>query len=78
MDINETEYEFRPEYDLKNLKLKKLNATHKSYGELIRLESDVALIFPDSESVNEALRYLIEMTKRRSPYNGSDALRDNE
>ncbi|MCI5159641.1 MAG: hypothetical protein D3906_14665 [Candidatus Electrothrix sp. AUS1_2] len=54
----------RPEYDLKNLKLRKVGSKRKRFGgPTVRIETDVAEIFPDAESVNEALRFLIRMTK---------------
>ncbi|WP_394752851.1 hypothetical protein [Crenothrix sp.] len=43
-----------------------ISPKHRSFGDLIRLAPDVALVFPTSEAVNEALRYLIEMAKRPS------------
>jgi hypothetical protein len=33
----------------------------------VRLEPDVAQVFPDAESVNEALLFLIRVTKDNSP-----------
>jgi hypothetical protein len=66
-DIN-TEDELRPEYDLKSLKLRKVGPERKSFGgPTVRIETDVAQVFPDSESVNEALRFLIRITKRNAP-----------
>ena len=56
--------ELRPEYDLKKLKEKRVGAGRKSFlGPTVRIETDVAEVFPDSESVNEALRFLIRITK---------------
>lgn len=56
--------ELRPEYDLKSLKLRKVGPERKRFGgPTVRIEADVAEIFPDSESVNEALRFLIRITK---------------
>ncbi len=63
MNKTETEYDLRPEFDLKSLLASKVGSERRSYGNLIRLEPDVALKFPDSEAVNEALRYLIELGK---------------
>jgi hypothetical protein len=34
-----------------------------SFGGVARLEPDVAELFPDAESVNEALRFLIRIAK---------------
>ena len=55
--------DLRPEYDLHNLRVRKLGPGRKSFGDTVRLEPDVAQIFPDAESVNEALRFLIRVTK---------------
>jgi len=56
--------ELRPEYDLKNLRLRKAGPDRKHFGgATVRLEPDVAELFPNSESVNEALRFLIRITK---------------
>ena len=33
----------------------------------MRLEPDVVEVFPDAESVNEALRFLIRITKENKP-----------
>ncbi len=56
--------ELRPEYDLKSLKLRKVGPKRKQFGgPTVRIETDVAEVFPDSESVNEALRFLIRITK---------------
>lgn len=66
MNKDETgiEDELQPEYDLRSLRLRKVGYGRKSFGGVnIRLEPDVAEIFPDSEAVNEALRFLIRITK---------------
>ena len=58
------EDKLRSEYDLKSLKVRKLGSGRKSFGEVIvRLEPDVAEIFPSADSVNEALRFLIKITR---------------
>jgi hypothetical protein len=59
--------ELRPEYDLRDLRVRKLGPGRKSFGGVIRLEPDVAEVFPDAESVNEALRFLIRITKENNP-----------
>ena len=68
-DNIEKDDELRPEYDLKGLKVRKVGAERKSfYGPTVRIEADVAEVFPDSESVNEALRFLIRITQEnKSP-----------
>ena len=60
--------ELRPEYDLKKLEVRRLGPGRKSFGgEVVRLEPDVAELFPSAESVNEALRFLIRITKASKP-----------
>ncbi len=66
MNKDETgiEDELQPEYDLRSLRLRKVGYGRKSFGGVnIRLEPDVAEIFPDSEAVNEALGFLIRIPK---------------
>jgi hypothetical protein len=63
-DIND---ELRPEYDLQSLRVRKLGRGRKGFGGVIRLETDVAEVFPDAEAVNEALRFLIRIIKENQP-----------
>ena len=59
--------ELRPEYDLKGLRVRKLGPGRTSFGgSVVRLEPDVAEVFPDAESVNEALKFLIRVTKENN------------
>lgn len=61
----EMEDDLRAEYDLKNLRVRRLGAGRKSFGgSTVRLEPDVAEIFPSAESVNEALRFLIKVAQK--------------
>ena len=56
--------ELRPEYDLKNLEVRNLGPERKHFGRfLVQLEPDVAAVFPNAASVNEALRFLMRATK---------------
>ena len=55
--------ELKPEYDLKSLKVRKVGEGRKLLNQ-IQLDVDVAKIFPDSKSVNEALRFLIRITEK--------------
>ena len=56
--------ELRPEYDLKSLQVRKMGSDRKHFGKfIVQLEPDVAEVFPDAGSVNEALRFLIRLTK---------------
>jgi hypothetical protein len=64
----EMDDELRPEYDLASLQVRKLGSGRKSFGgSVVRLEPDVAEVFPDADSVNEALRFLIRITKENKP-----------
>jgi hypothetical protein len=64
MKKDELEDELRPEYDLSTLQVRKLGPGRKSFGDVIKLEPDVAGAFPNADAVNEALRSLIELRKR--------------
>lgn len=56
--------ELREEYNLRTLEVRKMGKKRKTFGDnLIKLDTDVAKIFSSSESVNEALRFLIKITK---------------
>jgi hypothetical protein len=59
----EMEDELRPEYDLSALRVRKLGPGRRRFGDVVRLEPDVAEAFPDADSVNEALRFLIRVTR---------------
>ena len=63
----EIEDELRPEYNLKSLRVRKLGPGRKSFGDTVRLEPDVIEAFPDADSVNEALRSLIKVSKNKAP-----------
>ena len=55
--------ELEPEYDFSKLKVRRVGADRKLLQEnQITLDVDVAKVFPDSESVNQALRFLIRIT----------------
>ena len=60
--------DLRPEYDLRNLTVRRLGPERKSFGgSVVRLEPDVAEVFPSAEAVNEALRFLMRVTKESKP-----------
>ena len=64
----EEEDDLRPEYDLSKLKggvRGKYAQRYKEGTNLVLLEPDVAEAFPDDESVNRALRLLIEISERQ-------------
>ncbi len=65
---NEMDDELRPEYDLSKLKRGVRGKYAQRYREgtnLILLEPDVAEVFQNNESVNEALRLLIKISDIR-------------
>ncbi len=65
--------ELRDEYDLATLRVRKLGPGRKGFGDVVRLEPDVADAFPDADSVNQALRFLIRVTKdNRNQLHSSD------
>jgi hypothetical protein len=64
---SEVEEGLRPEYDLRGLRVRKLGPGRKRFGDVVRLEPDVAEAFPDAESVNAALRFLMRVTKENQP-----------
>ena len=53
--------ELKPEYDLSAFKVRRVGEGRRLMNQ-IKLDVDVARVFPDSESVNEALRFLIRIT----------------
>ena len=59
--------ELRPEYDLRSLRVRRLGRGRKSFGDVVRLEPDVAEAFPNADSVNEALRSLIRSPRHKTP-----------
>ena len=59
--------ELRPEYDLRSLRVRRMGPGRRRFGDVVRLEPDVAEAFPNAESVNEALRFLIRVTKENRP-----------
>ena len=61
--------ELRPEYDLKSLRVRKVGPGRRGLdGLTVRLEADVAAVFPDAKAVNEALRFLIRVTREHPPF----------
>ncbi|MDB9421758.1 hypothetical protein [Microcystis aeruginosa] len=59
-DKSGMEDDLRAEYDFKSLRVRKLGPGRKSFGGVtVRLEPDVAEMFPSADAVNEALRFLI-------------------
>ncbi len=63
-DDSEFQDDLRSEYDLKSLRVRRLGPGRKGFGhDLVRLEPDVAELFPNADAVNEALRFLARVTR---------------
>ncbi|MCA9935751.1 MAG: hypothetical protein H6662_01285 [Ardenticatenaceae bacterium] len=67
---NEMEDDLRAEYDLKDLRVRKVGPKRAGFGGFVQLAPDVAEVFPSSEAVNEALRFLIRVTRESRPREG--------
>lgn len=66
-DETTTQDELRSEYDLRALEVRKVWLERKHFGRsVVQLAPDVAKVFPDADSVNGALRFLIRVTKENS------------
>lgn len=58
------EDDLRAEYDLKSLRVRRFGSERKSFGGVtVRLEPDVAEMFPNADAVNEALRFLVRVMR---------------
>jgi len=55
--------DIEPEYDLSTFKVRRVGEGRRLLNQ-IKLDVDVAKVFPDSESVNEAPRTLIRITEK--------------
>ena len=68
MDNVKSQDELLPEYDLEKLRVRGVGPERKSFcgKPVIQLEPDVAEVFPDAASVNEALRFLIRIAKENN------------
>jgi hypothetical protein len=56
----------KPDYDLCSLRIRKLGPARRSFAGVVRLEDDVARVFPSASSVNEALRFLIRIARDKT------------
>lgn len=69
MNKNNQEDDLRPEYDLSTLKNEVRGKYADRYREgtnIVLLEPDVAKAFPDSDSVNRALRGLLDSSRHEA------------
>ena len=67
--------EMRPEYDFSNAERGKFYHEALEHVNVVLLEPDVAGAFPDSDSVNRALRLLIEVARNEA---GAKVLADRK
>jgi hypothetical protein len=62
---SEIEDDLRPEYDFRALRVVARGSGRKKPVEIsVRLAPDVAEFFPDSDAVNQALRFLLRVTRK--------------
>lgn len=57
--------EMQPEYDLTQFKVRRVGEGRRLMNQ-IHLDVDVARVFPNSAAVNEALHFLIRITKENN------------
>ena len=57
--------DLRPEYDFSSGVRGKHHAAYKAGTNVVLLDADVAQAFPDSASVNTALRLLLEIAEKQ-------------
>ena len=65
MSRNPKTDELRPEYDFSRGVRGKHHAAYKAGTNVVLLDPDVARAFPDSSSVNTALRLLLEISEKQ-------------
>jgi hypothetical protein len=59
------EDDLRPEYDLRTLRVVARGPGRKGPAEVnVLLDADVAEFFPDADAVNQALRFLLRVTRK--------------
>lgn len=62
----DTDLEMREEYDFSGGVRGKYAARYAEGTNIVRLDPDVAKVFPDSAAVNSALRALVKIIQERS------------
>jgi len=78
-DCAEKDDDLLSEYDLQKLRVRKFGPGRKTFaGHGVVLAPDVAAIFPDSNSVNEALRFLVRVTRDSGPASRIERKEPNE
>ena len=66
MSTDTSNDDLQPEYDLTTYKVRRIGEGRRLMNQ-IQLDVDVARVFPNSESVNEALRFLIRIAEQNKP-----------
>jgi hypothetical protein len=64
-DARPAEDDLRPEYNFLKLRVVARGPRRRAPAATVQLAEDVAQAFPDSQAVNEALRFLIRITEGR-------------
>ena len=59
--------EMRPEYDIRGGVRGKYYERYRAGTNVVLLEQDIATVFPDSKSVNRALRLLLDLAQASAP-----------
>jgi hypothetical protein len=69
---NEMDDDLRPEYDFSKMRIVARGPKRKApKATVVRLEPDVARVFPDDNSVNDTLRLLIRLARSQTDQNQS-------
>ena len=56
--------DLRNEYNLGQLKVRRVGSQRRHVaGQMVKLDDDVAQVFPTAEAVNEALRFLMRIAR---------------
>ncbi len=61
---SEPDDDLLPEYDFRQLRVVARGPGRKSPATTVQLAPDVAAAFPSSDAVNEALRFLLRITRQ--------------
>lgn len=76
-EMDNLDDELRPEYDFANMKggvKGKYVERYQAGTNLVLLDADIAEAFPTNESVNEALRLLLQISQRQQSNSTSEAV----
>ena len=68
--VNSNDDEMRPEYDFSEGVRGKHHQAYRAGTNVVFLEADLAAVFPDSASVNQALRLLVKLAQTKGLVGG--------